>query len=212
MSKQHHAAHHHAKKHHQPKKHGKGKGKHGQGAGNGLGGMQMGHGPAARAPGAPPPSAHTKAKHPKHTKAHKLAIGDAIACCAAEALAATLRLAGQPVTGDQVLELYWLTAGDEDAGAPIAVTLAAAAEHGLAGYRPIFEEVMPSAPAGRDTSCPLDGLRASRAGQLILGLELPGPHAVAVDHRGGWWSWGRRWDPSAFPAAVAEEAWAVSWS
>jgi hypothetical protein len=47
----------------------------------------------------------------------------------------------------------------------------AAAGYGLAGYRPRFEEVMPcerGEPSLR---------RVTRAG-LLLGLELPGPHAV----------------------------------
>lgn len=205
--------HHHTKKHTAPKKHQKGKGKHGQGGGGQAmtPGGSSGHGAKG---GGPPTKAHTKAKPAKHTKAHKLAIGDAVACCAAEALAATLRLAGQPVTSDQVLELYFYTAADEDAGAPIAVTLAAAAAHGLAGFRPVSFEVCTGARSRTWFPPVLETgrLAVGSPAFLILGAELPGPHALAVDERGGWWSWGRRWDPSAFPAAVLEEAWAVTWS
>lgn len=46
---------------------------------------------------------------------------------------------------------------------------------------------------------------------LILGLDLPGPHAV-VTAPGGWWqSWCGLYDPADFPDAVIEEAWAVTW-
>ena len=144
-----------------------------------------------------------------------------VACCSALALAASLRLAGGVVGADDVAALHWLTAGGPDEGASIVAVLQAAQEHGLAACRPLtFGEVMPS-DAGQQNSSATDnpGLRASRAGRqlaefpaaaLILGLELPGPHAVlAVGDT--WWSWGRPWHRSAFPHAVIEEAWAVRW-
>lgn len=45
---------------------------------------------------------------------------------------------------------------------------------------------------------------------LILGIDLPGPHAV-LTVPGGWWSWGDLYHPAVFPDAVIEEAWAVTW-
>lgn len=45
---------------------------------------------------------------------------------------------------------------------------------------------------------------------LILGVDLPGPHAV-LTVPGGWWSWGEPYDPATWPDAVVEEAWAVTW-
>ena len=45
---------------------------------------------------------------------------------------------------------------------------------------------------------------------LILGVDLPGPHAVLTTP-GGWWSWGELYDPAQFPDAVIEEAWEITW-
>ncbi len=142
-------------------------------------------------------------KPPVKPQPRKLALGDAVACCSAEALAASLRLTGRRVTDADVLALYERTAGGPDAGASILATLEAAAEFGLAGLRPLtFTEVMPYGPLGA-TLC------ETRAG-LILGTELPGPHAVLADGT-WWWSWGEPYDPATFPGAVIEEAWAVTW-
>ena len=135
----------------------------------------------------------------------KLALGESIACCAAEALAASLRLAGAPVSDEDVLALYWHTADDADAGASVWATLEAAYEFGLAGIRPLsFREVVPSEPG----YWPSLGHK-TRAG-LILGGDLPGPHAL-YDDGAAWWSWGQPWDPADFPLAVIEEAWQVTW-
>lgn len=152
---------------------------------------------------------HTVARHPSHPKARGLSLGEGVACCSAEALAASLRLAGARVDDDDVLELHWRAGGGEDEGVSILAALEAASVFGLAGYRPDFEEVTPSA------SCPAtetrrQGLRATRAG-LLLGLELPGPHAVLAEGA-RWWSWGERYDPASFPHARIEECWAVVWS
>jgi hypothetical protein len=46
---------------------------------------------------------------------------------------------------------------------------------------------------------------------LILGVSLPGPHAVLTIPGGAWWSWGEPRDPADFPDAVVEEAWQVTW-
>ena len=133
---------------------------------------------------------HAKAKHPHHAKAHALSLGD-VACCTADALAASLRLAGWPVGADDILTLHRLTAASPDAGAPIWRTLEAAYAYGLAGVRPV--DFLPVS----DLDMP---------GPLLLGVELPGPHAVCADG-GTWWSWGERWCPCCFPDAVIEEAW-----
>lgn len=143
---------------------------------------------------------HAKAPRPRKTKAqhHKkrgLAAGADVACCAAEALAASLRLAGRPVSDEDVLALHWLAGGDADAGASVWATLRAARRHGLAGAR-------------------LRSFRPARrlAPGVIIGLELPGgPHTVTVDPSGQVWSWGELHDPAGLGAGPVEEAWAVTW-
>jgi hypothetical protein len=132
------------------------------------------------------------AKHATHAKARALAIGDEWDCCCAEALGASLRLAGWPVADDDVLALHVAAGGSQDRGVSILAALEAASVHGLAGVRPVWFGETP------------DGDR------LILGLELPGPHAVLAE-TGRWWSWGQPWPPAAFHRAVVEEAWAVVW-
>lgn len=87
-------------------------------------------------------AAKTRAANVKKAKQHpkrQLALGEGVACCSAEALAASLRLTGRTVSDADVLALYRRTAADLDAGASILATLEAAAEYGLAGYRPLFE-------------------------------------------------------------------------
>jgi hypothetical protein len=173
------------------------------------------HGPAKPAPKKKPkkkpPAAHPGAKHNQHNQQHtkhhpqhgkhhppakkktKWSPGWDVACCAAEALAASLRRTGTPVTDQDVLALYWLTASDPDAGATIWETITAAAEHGLAGVRPL--DARPARLLG-------DG--------VILAVELAEPHAVTLDGPGVW-TWGE-WRPVAprFVAA-ASEAWDVVW-
>ena len=147
----------------------------------------------------------TRQTHHKHHQTggpgtgKKRGLSPGACSCAAEALAASLRLAGFEVTEHDVLDLYYLTANGPDDGASIEETLAAAAETGLAGIRlASYEEVMPSEPVEY-------GHRVSRAG-LILGVNVPGPHTV-YDDGACWWSWGARWP--AF--ADAEERWKVAW-
>jgi hypothetical protein len=130
-----------------------------------------------------------------------------VACCTAQALAASLRLAGWPVSEQDVLALYWLTADDPDTGATILTTLEAAAEHGLAGVRPEMFTAL-----GTSTGRSRPRARVSQGRSLILGVDLPGPHTVTVDADGEqWWSWGERHHPATWPDAVIEEAWQVSW-
>jgi len=118
----------------------------------------------------------------------------ALACCTAEALAVSARLAGHPVSDAEVINLYRLTAGAPDEGAPILATLEAAAEFGLAGVRP--------------ASFRLAG--PGETGALILGLDLPeGRHSVALDASGDVWSWGALYALGA--ETEVEEAWLVEW-
>lgn len=171
---------------------------------------------------------HAVAKHPKHAKARGLALADGVSCCAAQALAASLRLAGGRVDDDDVLALHEVTACCHDAGASILATLEAASGTGLAGWRPAAfapaargaYQALGRGLAGRtrERSCrdddqhPWPGecdLNVQHA--LILGVDLPGPHAVLATPA-GWWSWGTLYDPATWPDAVIEEAWAVSWT
>jgi hypothetical protein len=124
---------------------------------------------------------------------------DDVQCCAAQALAASLRLAlGVSVHDEDMLALYWRTAGDPDEGASIRATLEAAHEHGIGGHF----------PAGWQ---PARGLDLERS--VLLRLDLPeGPHAVTTAPDGSWWSWGEPYDPASFPGAVITDAWAVNWS
>lgn len=85
---------------------------------------------------------------------------------------------------------HWLDAGDD--GLLIPAALETLAVLGLiTGYGPA------------DLDDPAPG--------LILGADLPGPHAVLTVPGGWWWSWGDLYDPAVFPDAVIEEAWAVTW-
>lgn len=150
-------------------------------------------------------SVHTVAKPASHAKPVALALapGD-VACCAAEALAASLRLAGGSVSDSDVLALHWLAGGSADAGVPILAALEAASEFGLGGVRPHWHT------EGRAIHTDSQSAVMARPG-LILGVELPGPHAVTVGPDGAWWSWGEPYDPAEFPDAVVEEAWAITW-
>ena len=156
--------------------------------------------------------ARVVAKHPHHAKPRGLALapGD-VACCAAEALAASLRLAGGSVADADVLALHWLAGGDADTPVSIWAALEAASEFGLGGVRPLsFEEVMPHAD-DLSKRAVLPGVRPHKTwAGLILGADLPGLHALYDDGE-AWWSWGEPYDPADFPGAVIEEAWAVQW-
>lgn len=143
-------------------------------------------------------------KVPPKAARRQLALGEGVACCAAEALAASLRLAGRRVGDCDVLALYRRTASDPDTGATVLATLQAAYEYGLAGYRPAGTWPVPLGPTGPRNPGP-------DYTPLILGLELPGSHAVLAAPDGSWWSWGEQYDPGEWPDAVIEEAWAVTW-
>lgn len=145
---------------------------------------------------------HTVGHHQKGAKGLALVPGD-VACCTAEALAASLRHLQPPglsVSDADMLDLFRRAGGDDEAGAAIPAVLEAAAAGGLAGYRARFEPV------------PVTWrIFTGRALPLLLGADLPGPHAVYATPQ-GWWSWGELYCPwCEFPDAVVDEAWAVSW-
>jgi hypothetical protein len=152
-------------------------------------------------------------------KPRKLTPDGAVALCSARAVAESLRLAlGVIASDDDVLELYFRTASDPDEGASILATLHAAATFGLAGAR--LAAFSTAGAGGGDPNpvakplspAPRAPAASAQPGGLILGTELPGPHAVTVAPDGCWVSWGEHYDPADFPDAVVEEAWAVSWS
>lgn len=153
-----------------------------------------------------------QARHAKHHPVRKLALGEGVACCSAEALAASLRLAGVPVGDDDVMALYERTASGPDAGASIWATLEAAAEFGLTTIAPFgYRRSLPSAdgPGYRQL---YDAVRASQQSSLILGVTLPGGlHALTLDPSGRVWSWGELYDlPELGPGRI-DEAWLVDW-
>jgi hypothetical protein len=183
--------------------------------------------------GAPTPKGGSSKHHPRRSKKHKkrgLALGEMVACCAAEAVAMSLRLAGQPVSDADVLALYSYTAGGPDDGASIEATLAAASRFGLAGYFPYGPEEYAVGKHAveikghvRHLEEPFTGLvgddwpdrqpldTGTLGHGLILGVDLPGAHTVLATDA-GWWSWGELHDPAEWPNAIIEEAWAVSWT
>jgi hypothetical protein len=142
-------------------------------------------------------AAHGKPGKPgktaKPAKAKQLALGDDVACCSAEALAASLRLSGWPVTNEDVLALYRLTAADDDVGATIQEALEAAMWAGLAGVRvTAYWPASPASPA------------------VLLGLTEPA-HAVLATPE-GWWSWGQLYEHEFLASAGIDEAWELRWA
>lgn len=137
--------------------------------------------------------AHTVAHHHHHVKKAKWTPNADVACCAAQALAASARLAGHAVSDADVLALYWLTASHPDEGASLEATIAAAASFGLGGAR--LGDARPAS--------------ALRTG-TVLGADLTERHAVTVDGAGVW-TWGE-WRPaSAQLLAATDEAWELTW-
>jgi hypothetical protein len=155
------------------------------------------------------PKVTAKAKHPTHAKARSLAVGDLLPVCAFEAIAMSLRLAGQRVADDDVAGL-WELCGAPSAGVPIGQALAAAALFGLAGTAPTCRPVQQPRTEALLARARIPGDLADFAPghALILGIDAPGPHCVLATPR-GWWSWGELHDP--WPARI-EEAWAVGWA
>jgi hypothetical protein len=176
-------------------------------------------------------ASRTRAKNAAKAKRHtrrKLALGSAVACCSAEALAASARLAGYQVSDADVLELYWRTARDPDEGATILATLEAAQEFGLAGLRPerwrhlscrcgepaetlhhLGECAAGHGQIAHDLT-PAHIIHAAQRSQIVIGATLPGgPHAVTLDPSGAVWSWGELYRPTG--PGLIEEAWLVDW-
>jgi hypothetical protein len=137
-------------------------------------------------------------KHPKAKKAAKGWSAGDVSCCVVQAVAAS---APFPVTDEEILALHLLIAGPDEY-VLIGDGLEAAAEYGLAGHRPVFEEVTDAAIH----DSPGGALRGRRISGLILGVDIPAPHAV-LDDGAAWHSWGQRWEPWAEP----DEMWSVCW-
>ena len=91
-------------------------------------------------------------------------------------------------------EVFLAAGGDPDGGAWIEALLEEMAGQGLiVGY----------------AAADLGGI-TNICNPLVLGVDLPGPHAVYAT-ADGWWSWGQLWQPSGFPDVIIEEAWTVNW-
>jgi hypothetical protein len=136
---------------------------------------------------------HAVAKHPGHAKASKWSPNSDVACCAAQALAASARLAGREVSDADVLALYWLTADTADQGATLEATIEAAGLFGLGGAR---------LAAARPALQLADG--------VVLGTELAERHAMTVQGHGVW-TWGD-WRPASCGLLqAADEAWELTW-
>lgn len=163
--------------------------------------------------------------------------GDHLPLCAFEAIAQSLRLAGQRVDSDEVGHL-WTLAGADPLGATVGDALAAAVRFGLAGCRPAWDattlgtEDLAGVVGAYEPGAEVDVRRADLelaaalgtgavgvvklpvldgpvvVHSLILQIDAPGPHAVLATDR-GWWSWGDLHDP--WPCSI-DQAWAVSWS
>jgi hypothetical protein len=162
----------------------------------------------------------TKAKASTHAKAAGFAVGDLLPVCSFEAVAQSLRLAGQFVDDDEVAWL-WELAGSPPLGASLGAALDMAGEHGLAGFRPqrvkveglapVCVQDHPTLPLAQDETVPLGPLGdlfACDVHGLILHVDVPGPHAV-LSTADGWWSWGELLSPWR---CHVSEAWAVSWT
>lgn len=136
---------------------------------------------------------HTVAKAAGHPVPAKWTPNADVACCAAEALAASARVAGRPVTEADVLALYWLTTDDPDAGATLAATIEAAGVFGLGGARLV---------AARPATALHTG--------TVVGVDLAERHALTVDGHGVW-TWGE-WRPASCGLlGAADEAWELTW-
>jgi hypothetical protein len=123
--------------------------------------------------------------------------------CAAQALAAHLELTtGYPASYGEVRSLFTAAGGRDPGGVTLAAVLDALAGGWSLGGRPL---------AGFHLADLGDDEAMSEAG-LILGVSLPGPHAVVADPDGDWLTWGMAVPADEFPEAVICEAWAVEWA
>jgi hypothetical protein len=141
-------------------------------------------------------------------KPRKLSIAD-VACCSAEAVAASARLAGFRITDDDVLTLYCRTAAGPDDGATIPETIRAAALYGIGPARvadAVLSEPLSGCIAGYD-------LTVAQADQSQWRLENApewGPHA-AVIAGDGLVTWGRYVLCDEEFLLSAAEAWQLTW-
>lgn len=136
-----------------------------------------------------------KAHHLKPLKTHHALSAGEVSCCAAEAVADSLRVFyGVPVGPEDVLELYWRVARTPDGGAPLEDVLRAAQACGLAGWYPRYFPsdpvlLVPGSIAGFDS---WDG------GE---------PHACLAVAGGAW-----TWDEVVPWPGVPDEAWLLRWA
>jgi len=154
-------------------------------------------------------AAASKKHHPKPKR--KLALNGDVACCAAEAVAASLRLAGHLVTDPDVYALYKTTAAGPDTGATIQETLEALMRHGLAGVRPLG--FGPAAALEPGAVLGLTLTDAQRRQDVWDWEDAPewGPHAVTLSSRGVL-TWGALVPVTRAFLGHAEEAWAIRWA
>jgi hypothetical protein len=136
---------------------------------------------------------HAVAKHAGHPQPAKWSPTTDVACCAVEAMAASLRMAGHVVTDVEVLDLYWRITEDPDAGITLPDAFTAAADYGLAGVRLL--DAQPAQQLG-------DG--------VVLGVDLAERHAMTVDGHGVW-TWGAWHQAGCGLFAAADEAWELTW-
>ena len=136
-------------------------------------------------------------KHPhvagKPGRAKGLPLGEAVPCCSAEALAASLRLAGWPVSDADTYRLHVLAGGAENSPVAIQAALEAATRAGLAGIRLL--RYWAASPASLE---------------VVLGLTEP-DHAVLATPE-GWWSWGFLLGHGFMPYTEIDEAWELRWA
>jgi hypothetical protein len=122
--------------------------------------------------------------------------------CAAQALAAHLQLTtGYAASYGEVRALFTASGGRESGGVTLGAVLDALAGGWPLGCRPL---------AGFHAVDLDDDAAMSEAG-LILGVSLPGPHAVVADEDGDWLTWGMAVPAELFPEALITEAWSAEW-
>ena len=137
--------------------------------------------------------AHAVAHGHHHAKPSHWSPLDDVSICAAEAVAASARLAGRDVSDADVLALYWLTADHADQGATLWDTIEAAGVFGLGGAR-----LVDARPTGLLTQ------------GVVLAADLQQRHAMTADGHGVW-TWGQ-WRPASCSLlAAADEAWELTW-
>jgi hypothetical protein len=184
-------------------------------------------------------SKHAAKGTAKHSAKRGLARipGDA-ECCVLQAFAESLRHAGRgSVSDSELLAIHSYLAG----GPRAALSIRAAAEallaegchhpaqggefgefaSAVAEQIPVFAAVQVAASetgvqalqhaAGSGPSAEMAAAFAAESHGLILGVDLPGPHAVFVAPDGTWWSWGEPFNPEDWPGLAVDEAWAVTW-